>query len=53
MEITCPFVNHYTNVLECPYLKKGFLCDDDIQTNVGNSDAWCIQRIDKSFEDEK
>ena len=46
-EIRCPFLNMFFNAVVCPYL-KGNLCDE-IDTNVGNSDAWCTSQIEQNL----
>jgi len=42
--ILCPFLNYHP-ALNCVY-KEGSMCDE-IESNPGNSDAWCYYREDK------
>lgn len=44
----CPFLKIYENAQNCVYCDSTGNCDD-IQTNTGNGDAWCVETIEQSF----
>jgi hypothetical protein len=51
MIIKCPFLDQFLNDMECPYLESGIYCDE-IETNPGNSDAWCTSQIEENLNHE-
>lgn len=50
MSAKCPFLDEFSNLVDCPYL-EGELCDDT-ETNSGNSDAWCFDE-DGEYDEEE
>jgi len=44
----CPFTGIWDITIDCPYLGNFGTCK--IQTDTGNSDAWCHSMIDKGIQ---